>query len=246
MDVKSAFLYGTIDEEVFVENLKRNTYFLRFTHEWEISSRNSDIQMLDHQILPRTRRILREKTELEEMHQVTPKECHLHAVKRIFRYLKGHPKLGLWYPKESPFDLVAYSDSDYGDLLTKPFDAGRFQYLVGEGLGTPTEPHHTPSPEAYPTSHTTHSSPTLPPVTPASIPTVTPSETTPLRQYTRRARIAQSSALPPVADELSSPLRDVSEGVACPTHSGLGADQDKANIAKTSTLPHDSVPRVIS
>nr|GFA47671.1 hypothetical protein [Tanacetum cinerariifolium] len=47
-------------------------------------------------------------------HQVTPKECHLHALKRIFRYLKGHPKLGLWYPKESPFDLVAYSDSDYG------------------------------------------------------------------------------------------------------------------------------------
>nr|GEU83876.1 putative ribonuclease H-like domain-containing protein [Tanacetum cinerariifolium] len=47
-------------------------------------------------------------------HQVTPKECHLHEVKRIFRYLKGHPKLGLWYPKESPFDLVAYSNSDYG------------------------------------------------------------------------------------------------------------------------------------
>nr|GEX22322.1 hypothetical protein [Tanacetum cinerariifolium] len=47
-------------------------------------------------------------------HQVTPKECHLHAVKIIFRYLKGHPKLGLWYPKESPFNLVAYSDSDYG------------------------------------------------------------------------------------------------------------------------------------
>nr|GFA09683.1 hypothetical protein [Tanacetum cinerariifolium] len=48
------------------------------------------------------------------MHQVTPKECHLHAVKRIFRYLKGHPKLRIWYPKDSPFDLVAYSDSDYG------------------------------------------------------------------------------------------------------------------------------------
>nr|GEX58396.1 hypothetical protein [Tanacetum cinerariifolium] len=47
-------------------------------------------------------------------HQVTPKECHLYAVKRMFRYLKGHPKLRLWYPKESPFDLVAYSDSDYG------------------------------------------------------------------------------------------------------------------------------------
>nr|GEY05665.1 putative ribonuclease H-like domain-containing protein [Tanacetum cinerariifolium] len=47
-------------------------------------------------------------------HQVTPKEYHLYAVKRIFRYLKGHLKLDLWYPKESPFDLVAYSNSDYG------------------------------------------------------------------------------------------------------------------------------------
>nr|GEW36876.1 hypothetical protein [Tanacetum cinerariifolium] len=47
-------------------------------------------------------------------HQVIPKECHLYVVKRIFRYLKGYPKLGLWYPKESPFDLVAYADSDYG------------------------------------------------------------------------------------------------------------------------------------
>ncbi|GJV87543.1 putative ribonuclease H-like domain-containing protein [Tanacetum coccineum] len=45
--------------------------------------------------------------------QVTPKVSHLHVVKRIFRYLKGQPKLGLWYPKDSPFDLEAYTDSDY-------------------------------------------------------------------------------------------------------------------------------------
>nr|GEV94705.1 uncharacterized mitochondrial protein AtMg00810-like [Tanacetum cinerariifolium] len=45
--------------------------------------------------------------------QVTLKASHLHAVKRIFRYLKGKPHLGLWYLKDSPFDLVAYSDSDY-------------------------------------------------------------------------------------------------------------------------------------
>nr|GEX53390.1 uncharacterized mitochondrial protein AtMg00810-like [Tanacetum cinerariifolium] len=45
--------------------------------------------------------------------QVTPKLSHLHAVKRIFRYLKGQPKLGLWYPRDSPFDLEAYSNSDY-------------------------------------------------------------------------------------------------------------------------------------
>ncbi|GJU06121.1 retrovirus-related pol polyprotein from transposon TNT 1-94 [Tanacetum coccineum] len=46
-------------------------------------------------------------------YQVNLKVSHLHAVKRIFRYLKGQPKLGLWYPKDSPFDLVAYTDSDY-------------------------------------------------------------------------------------------------------------------------------------
>nr|GEU99571.1 retrovirus-related Pol polyprotein from transposon TNT 1-94 [Tanacetum cinerariifolium] len=45
--------------------------------------------------------------------QVTPKTSHLHVMKRIFRYLKGQPKMSLWYPKDSPFDLEAYSDSDY-------------------------------------------------------------------------------------------------------------------------------------
>ncbi|GJS32625.1 putative ribonuclease H-like domain-containing protein [Tanacetum coccineum] len=44
---------------------------------------------------------------------VTPKTSQLHAVKRIFRYLKDKPKLGLWYSRVSSFDLEAYSDSDY-------------------------------------------------------------------------------------------------------------------------------------
>ncbi|GJX13093.1 putative ribonuclease H-like domain-containing protein [Tanacetum coccineum] len=46
--------------------------------------------------------------------QVTSKASHLNAVKRIFRYVKHQPKLGLWYPRDSPFKLEAYSDSDYG------------------------------------------------------------------------------------------------------------------------------------
>nr|GEW85363.1 putative ribonuclease H-like domain-containing protein [Tanacetum cinerariifolium] len=46
-------------------------------------------------------------------YQVNPKVSHLHAIKRIFRYLKGQLKFGLWYLKDSPFDLVAYTDSDY-------------------------------------------------------------------------------------------------------------------------------------
>ncbi|GJR43507.1 hypothetical protein Tco_1311610 [Tanacetum coccineum] len=45
--------------------------------------------------------------------KVSPKTSHLLAVKRIFRYLKGKPSLGLWYSKDSPLELVAYTDSDY-------------------------------------------------------------------------------------------------------------------------------------
>nr|GEX67967.1 hypothetical protein [Tanacetum cinerariifolium] len=116
----------------------------------------------------------------------------------------------------------------------------------GEGSGTPTEPHHTPSPKAQQTSPTTHSSPTLLPVTTAPILTVTLSDTPHLKQYTRRARIAQSSALPPIADEPASPLRDVSQGEACSTSYSLDAEQDRENIAKTSTLPHESTSRVPS
>ncbi|GJW03047.1 hypothetical protein Tco_1561903 [Tanacetum coccineum] len=63
-------------------------------------------------------------------YQVNPKVLHLHAVKRIFRYLKGQPKLGLWYPKDSPFDLVAYTDSDYaGARLDRTSTIGGCQFL---------------------------------------------------------------------------------------------------------------------
>ncbi|GKB43175.1 putative reverse transcriptase domain-containing protein, partial [Tanacetum coccineum] len=62
--------------------------------------------------------------------QVTPKTSHLNAVKRIFRYLKGRPKLGLWHPKESSFNLVAYSDSDYaGANLDRKSTIGGCQFL---------------------------------------------------------------------------------------------------------------------
>ncbi|KAI3685126.1 hypothetical protein L6452_34360 [Arctium lappa] len=46
--------------------------------------------------------------------QVKPKQSHLQAVKRIFRYLREQPRLGLWYPYESNFHLIAFSDSDLG------------------------------------------------------------------------------------------------------------------------------------
>nr|GEU55121.1 retrovirus-related Pol polyprotein from transposon TNT 1-94 [Tanacetum cinerariifolium] len=63
--------------------------------------------------------------------QVTPKTLHLQAVKRIFRYLKGQPKLGIWYPKESAFNPDAYSDSDYaGANLDRKSTTGEAEYVV--------------------------------------------------------------------------------------------------------------------
>nr|GFA25532.1 hypothetical protein [Tanacetum cinerariifolium] len=46
-------------------------------------------------------------------YQANPNEHHVSAVKRIFRYLKWTINLGLWYPKDSGFDLTAYSDANH-------------------------------------------------------------------------------------------------------------------------------------
>ncbi|GJZ37516.1 putative ribonuclease H-like domain-containing protein, partial [Tanacetum coccineum] len=62
--------------------------------------------------------------------QVTPKTSNLLAVKRIFKYLKGQPKLGLWYPRDSPFELEAYTDSDYaGNHNDRKSTTGGCQFL---------------------------------------------------------------------------------------------------------------------
>nr|GFA14954.1 putative ribonuclease H-like domain-containing protein [Tanacetum cinerariifolium] len=62
--------------------------------------------------------------------QVTPTTSNLEVVKKIFKYLKGQPKLGLWYPKESPLVLEAYSDSDYaGADKDRKSKTGGYQFL---------------------------------------------------------------------------------------------------------------------
>ncbi|GKB67195.1 hypothetical protein Tco_0928607 [Tanacetum coccineum] len=72
-------------------------------------------------------------TCLYARYQSNPKESHLVAIKRIFRYLKGTPNLGLWYPKGSCFDLKAYSDSDYtGYNLDRKSTSGGCQILGGK------------------------------------------------------------------------------------------------------------------
>ncbi|GJT99037.1 putative ribonuclease H-like domain-containing protein [Tanacetum coccineum] len=94
MDVKSAFLYDTIEEEVYV---------------------CQPPGFEDPQFPDKVYKV--EKALYGLWFQFTPKVSHLYAVKRIFRYLKGQPKLGLWYPRESPFDLEDFSDSNYASVV---------------------------------------------------------------------------------------------------------------------------------
>nr|GEW28326.1 hypothetical protein [Tanacetum cinerariifolium] len=200
-------------------------------------------------------------------HQVTLKECHLHAVKRIFRYLKGHPKLGLGqlWPlqqlRQNMLQLLVAVDKFCGFRISclimehrfspdsgfgrgfpsqclSPKSTGfnefssniatalvclathrvyKFSKMIfdGEGSGTPTEPHHTPSLEAQQTSPITLSSPSPLPVTIEPLLTVIPSD---------------NPLLGNIPKELGL----------------LKVDQDRANIPKTSTLPSDSTPRVTS
>ncbi|GKE29676.1 ribonuclease H-like domain-containing protein [Tanacetum coccineum] len=63
-------------------------------------------------------------------YQARPIEKHLKEVKRIFRYLRGTINMGLWYPKDSGFELIAFSDADHaGCINTRKSTSGGIQFL---------------------------------------------------------------------------------------------------------------------
>nr|GEU82915.1 hypothetical protein [Tanacetum cinerariifolium] len=68
-------------------------------------------------------------------HQAKPTEKHLTAVKRIFRYLKDTINMGLWYPKDTGFQLTAFSDLDHaGCLDSRKSTSGGIQFLGRDKL----------------------------------------------------------------------------------------------------------------
>ena len=63
-------------------------------------------------------------------YQAAPKESHMMALKRVFRYLVGTPRYGLWYPKGSDFLLCGYTDADWaGDKDDRKSTSGACQFL---------------------------------------------------------------------------------------------------------------------
>nr|GFA72823.1 hypothetical protein [Tanacetum cinerariifolium] len=152
MDVKSAFLYEKIDEEVYVSQplglvdpkfLKKVYMVVKALYCLHQAPRAWYATLSTFLVKSRYRRGIIDNTlfikkDKKDIMLVTPKNSHLHVLKKIFRYLKGQPKLGLWYPRESAFDLEAYSDSDYdGVNLDKKSstrgDFNKLSNLVDEG-----------------------------------------------------------------------------------------------------------------
>ncbi|GJZ70200.1 putative ribonuclease H-like domain-containing protein [Tanacetum coccineum] len=157
MDVKSAFLYGEIEEEVYVTQPKgfEDPHFPK--HVYRVVKALYGLHqaprawyarlstfLLKHNYrrgtIDKTLFIKKNSRDilLVQQGQVVPRHAYAFSldygesmiVKKIFKYLKGQPKLGLWYPRDSPFVLEAYSDSDYaGSNGDRKSTTGGCQFL---------------------------------------------------------------------------------------------------------------------
>ncbi|GJV59619.1 putative ribonuclease H-like domain-containing protein [Tanacetum coccineum] len=161
MDVKSAFLYEKIEENVYVCQPPgfEDPDFPDRVYKVEKALRDKgDILLVqvyvDDIIFGSTKKelcnafekLMHEKFQMSSMGELTfflglqvkqkndgifiSQDKYVAEILKKFGYLKGQPKLGLWYPKDSPFDLVAYTDSDYaGASLDRKSTTGGFQFL---------------------------------------------------------------------------------------------------------------------
>ncbi|GJU37819.1 retrovirus-related pol polyprotein from transposon TNT 1-94 [Tanacetum coccineum] len=144
MDVKTAFLNGILHEEVYVSQpdgfvdqdnlnhvykLKKALYglkqwydlLLKFLLSQEFSKGTVDPTLFI-------------RRQGKDIFLAKPIEKHLHAVKRIVKYLRGTVNRGLWYPKDSSIALIAYADADHAGCQDTRRSTSRSMQLLGDKL----------------------------------------------------------------------------------------------------------------
>nr|GEX81033.1 ribonuclease H-like domain-containing protein [Tanacetum cinerariifolium]GEY06143.1 ribonuclease H-like domain-containing protein [Tanacetum cinerariifolium]GEY06146.1 ribonuclease H-like domain-containing protein [Tanacetum cinerariifolium] len=141
MDVKSAFIYSKIEEEVYVcqpsgfEDLEFHDKVYKDKYVDEILKKFGFSTMKTASTPMETSKPLLKDAEAEDVdvylyRLMIGSLMYLTASKPDIIYLKGQHKLGLWYPKDSPFKLEAYTDSDYaGANLDRKSITGGCQFL---------------------------------------------------------------------------------------------------------------------
>ncbi|GJY63240.1 putative ribonuclease H-like domain-containing protein [Tanacetum coccineum] len=147
MDVKSVFLYGKIKEEVYVcqplgfedsefpyrvYKVEKALYGLRQAPRACFSTVKTASTPME------TSKLLLKDAEAKDVNvhlyrSMIGSLMYLTASRPDIIYLKGQPKLGLWYPKDSPFDLEAYTDSNYaGASLDMKSTTGANETVIKE------------------------------------------------------------------------------------------------------------------
>nr|GEZ00187.1 uncharacterized mitochondrial protein AtMg00810-like [Tanacetum cinerariifolium] len=134
MDVKTTFLYGPLKEEVVGTPMATKHLDANLSRT-PVDQRKYRSMVEALMYLTTSRPDIMHATCYYARYQAKPTEKHLTAVKRIFRYLKDTIHMGLWYPKDTGFKLIAFSDSDHtGCLDSRKSTSGGIQFLGGDKL----------------------------------------------------------------------------------------------------------------
>nr|GEZ95542.1 retrovirus-related Pol polyprotein from transposon TNT 1-94 [Tanacetum cinerariifolium] len=130
MDVKTAFLNGNLREEVYVSQPDGFVDPDNPNHVYKLKKALYGLKQAPRGCRPN----LQFAICMRARYQARPTEKHIHAVKRIFRYIRGTIHRGLWYPKDSSVALTAFADADHaGCQDTRRSTSGSVQFL-GERL----------------------------------------------------------------------------------------------------------------
>nr|GEW01392.1 ribonuclease H-like domain-containing protein [Tanacetum cinerariifolium] len=129
MDVESTFMYGTIDEEVYVTQ-PPGFVDPKFPNKvYKVVKALYGLHQAPRACMKTASTPIETQKPLVKDEEAADVDVHL------YRYLKGQPKLGLWYPKVSSFNLEAYSDSDYaGANLDRNLQQEVVNFLAGDSF----------------------------------------------------------------------------------------------------------------